>query len=170
MPIEAIAVQQGRPYEQEEDDEQEVEKPAVIATSALATAPAPAPRHSYQRTEDEPEVLISSSWDAANEPTSCDDEVLEKEFAAALHGGDIDDSNTFSPELLSRSLQQQTTEHGNADRIFRKHSNVTVPSLNLSINLDAKVRMSTSKTPPSSPLEAVEAFTGRRFKKTKQNK
>ncbi|XP_045031248.1 ankyrin-2 isoform X6 [Daphnia magna] len=135
MPIEAIAVQQGRPYEQEEDDEQEVERPAVIATSALAPAPAPVPRHSYQRTEDEPEVLISSSWDAANEPTSCDDEVLEKEFAAALHGGDIDDSNTFSPELLSRSLQQQTTEH------------------------DAKVRMSTSKTPPSSPLEAVEAFT-----------
>lgn len=104
--VKPLAVEQSRPYEEEEDEEQEVEEPVVIATPMSVT-------RQQQRFDDEPEVLISSSWDAANEPASCDDDVLEKEFAAALHGGDIEDGNTFSPELLSRSLEHQKTENGN---------------------------------------------------------
>lgn len=85
----------------DEEEEVEVEEPVVLATSA------PAPRQKQQETvEDEPEVLISSSWNPPNDIVSHDDdEVLEQEFTAALEAEDV---NSFSAELLSRSLEQKT--------------------------------------------------------------
>lgn len=87
----------------DEEEEVEVEEPVVLAASA------PVPRQMQQENvEEEPEVLISSSWNPPNDTVSHDDEVLEQEFTAALEA----DDNTFSAELLSRSLEQQL-ETGN---------------------------------------------------------
>lgn len=92
-----------------DEEEEEIEEPVVVAASA------PVPRHQEQQekhqqeseVEEEPEVLISSSWNAPNEANRNDDEILEREFKAALEADDVDDGNTFSAELLSRSLEQQ---------------------------------------------------------------
>ncbi|XP_046439964.1 ankyrin-2-like isoform X4 [Daphnia pulex] len=131
-PVERVAaVEQPRTYEPEQESEEEQEEveeePAVMATST--------PARQQQRVFDEPEALNASFWNPPDEPVTCDDQFLEQEFTAALQGDEIDDVNKFSPELLSRSLEQPKS------------------------NNDAKVRMSTSKTPPSSPFEAIEAFT-----------
>ena len=93
----------------DEEEEPEVEEPVIMAASA------PSPRQQepvelVQPVEEEPEVLISSSWSAPSEAVGSNDEVLEQEFTAALQSDDqFDDGNTFSPELLSRSLEQQKT-------------------------------------------------------------
>lgn len=93
------------PTDEEEEEEEEVEEPVVVAAAA------PSPRQKEPEVEEEPEYLISSSWSAPKEAIAGDDEVLEQEFNAALQGEDIDDGNTFSPELLSRSLTQQQQQN-----------------------------------------------------------
>lgn len=55
--------------------------------------------------EEQPEVLISSSWNA---PNTTDDALLEQEFTAALEE-DQQGTEQFSAELLSRSLMEQPT-------------------------------------------------------------
>ena len=151
-PVEAV--EQHRTYEQEEDSEEEleeVEEPAVMATST--------PARQQQRVADEPEALNASFWNPPNEPVTCDDQILEQEFTAALQGDEIDDANKFSPELLSRSLEQPKTESGKKKCLSTSNQFIRDPKIVSNRFPDAKVRMSTSKTPPSSPFEAVEAFT-----------
>jgi hypothetical protein len=83
-------------YEQEEEEVEEeleeVEEPAVMASSTPAS-------RQRRHIDEEPENLNSSFWNPPNEP-------------AALQGEEIEVVNTFSPELLSRSLEQQKTENG----------------------------------------------------------
>jgi hypothetical protein len=96
-------------YEQEEEEVEEeleeVEEPAVMASSTPAS-------RQRRHIDEEPENLNSSFWNPPNEPVTCDDQFLEQEFTAALQGEEIEVVNTFSPELLSRSLEQQKTENG----------------------------------------------------------
>lgn len=93
-----------------DEEEEEVSEPEVVVSSASAPGPPPPlPSQHQQETnsqqeETEEEVLISSSWNAPNQTELGNDEVLESEFTAALEEENV---NTFSPELLSRSLEQQ---------------------------------------------------------------
>ena len=102
-------VEQHQTYEQEEEEVEEeleeVEEPAVMASSTPAS-------RQRRHIDEEPENLNSSFWNPPNEPVTCDDQFLEQEFTAAHQGEEIDVVNTFSPELLSRSLEQQKTENG----------------------------------------------------------
>lgn len=102
-------VEQHQTYEQEEEEVEEeleeVEEPAVMASSTPAS-------RQRRHIDEEPENLNSSFWNPPNEPVTCDDQFLEQEFTAALQGEEIEVVNTFSPELLSRSLEQQKTENG----------------------------------------------------------
>ena len=138
------------PVEQLPQDEEEVEEPVVVAAAA------PSPRQMEPEVEEEPEVLISSSWSAPNEAVTGDDEVLEQEFNAALQGEEIDDGNTFSPERLSRSLEQQQNTGNFSAQIYQNHLIIFFSIIKQD---DTKVRMSTSKTPPPSPFEPVDVST-----------
>ena len=138
------------PVEQLPQDEEEVEEPVVVAAAA------PSPRQMEPEVEEEPEVLISSSWSAPNEAVTGDDEVLEQEFNAALQGEEIDDGNTFSPERLSRSLEQQQNTGNFSAQIYQNH---WINFFSIIKQDDTKVRMSTSKTPPPSPFEPVDVST-----------
>lgn len=117
-PVERVAaVQQPRTYEPEQESEEEqeevVEEPAVMATST--------PARQQQRVFDEPEALNASFWNPPDEPVTCDDQFLEQEFTAALQGDEIDDVNKFSPELLSRSLEQPKSDNGKMPINFKSN-------------------------------------------------
>lgn len=95
------------PVEQyQEEDEPEVEEPVVTAQKVEATK-----LTARQPIEDEPEVMISSSWSAAadydRDQLSGDDETIEREFAEALQHGD-EASDVLSAEV-SRSFEQENT-------------------------------------------------------------
>lgn len=87
-------------HHQHEETEEDVSTPVVPLVSSI-----PESHQQQQEEETEEEVLISSSWNAPDHATRRENEVLESEFTAALEAEE--DVNTFSPELLSRSLEQQ---------------------------------------------------------------
>lgn len=87
---------------QDEETEEDVSTPVEPMVSSI---PEPQHQHHQQHEETEEEVLISSSWNAPDHATRRENEDLESEFTAALEAEE--NVNTFSPELLSRSLEQQ---------------------------------------------------------------
>lgn len=116
-------------------------------------APSQAPEESHHQQEvqeqEQPEVLVTGGGQGEEQEAEEDEAAVEREFTAALQ------EDRFSAELLSQSLREpEPSGELSIRRSFSNERNFFNQS-DPSVGDAAKLRMSSSQTPPPSPFDAT---------------